>query len=134
MPEDEKETTEQQRLEKEQLEDLGTVWRTRGPHAIHCLTVIGQIEGHVEAPQGQKTTKYEHVIPQLVAVQEDPAVEGLLVLINTVAGTWRPGWLWQSSLPASQSPVPRSCWAGATPSASRWQSAPGAALSCPRRP
>ena len=51
MPEYEKETTEQQRLEKEQLEDLGTVWRTRGPHAIHCLTVIGQIEGHVEAPQ-----------------------------------------------------------------------------------
>ena len=134
MPEYEKETTEQQRLEKEQLEDLGTVWRTRGPHAIHCLTVIGQIEGHVEAPQGQKTTKYEHVIPQLVAVQEDPAVEGLLVLINTVGGTWRPGWRWQSLLPASQSPVPRSCWAGATPSASRWQSAPGAALSCPRRP
>ena len=86
MPEYEKETTEQQRLEKEQLEDLGTVWRTRGPHAIHCLTVIGQIEGHVEAPQGQKTTEYEHVIPQLVAVQEDPAVEGLLVLINTVGG------------------------------------------------
>ena len=134
MPEYEKETTEQQRLEKEQLEDLGTVWRTRGPHAIHCLTVIGQIEGHVEAPQGQKTTKYEHVIPQLVAVQEDPAVEGLLVLINTVGGTWRPGWRWQNSLPASQSPVPRSCWAGATPSASRWPSAPGAALSCPRRP
>ena len=48
--------------------------------------MIGQIEGHVEAPQGQKTTKYEHVIPQLVAVQEDPAVEGLLVLINTVGG------------------------------------------------
>ena len=43
MPEYEKETTEQQRLEKEQLEDLGTVWRTRGPHALHCLTVIGQI-------------------------------------------------------------------------------------------
>ena len=40
----------------------------------------------MEAPQGQKTTKYEHVIPQLVAVQEDPAVEGLLVLINTVGG------------------------------------------------
>ena len=37
MPEYEKETTEQQRLEKEQLEDLGTVWRTRGPHAIHCI-------------------------------------------------------------------------------------------------
>ena len=86
MPEDEKETTEQQRLEKEQLEDLGTVWRTRGPHAIHCLTVIGQIEGHVEAPQGQKTTKYEHVIPQLVAIQQDPQIEGLIVILNTVGG------------------------------------------------
>ena len=58
---------EQQRLEKEQIEDMGSVYRTKGAHAIHCLTVIGQIEGHVEAPQGQKTTKYEHVIPQLVA-------------------------------------------------------------------
>ncbi len=48
--------------------------------------MIGQIEGHVEAPQGQKTTKYEHVIPQLVAVQENPRIEGLLVLLNTVGG------------------------------------------------
>ena len=77
---------EQQRLEQEQSEDLGSIWRTRGKHAIHCLTVVGQVEGHVEAPQGQKTTKYEHVIPQLVAVQEDPGIEGLLVLLNTVGG------------------------------------------------
>ena len=77
---------EQQRLEQEQIEDLGSIWRTRGKHAIHCLTVGGQVEGHVEAPQGQKTTKYEHVIPQLVAVQEDPGIEGLLVLLNTVGG------------------------------------------------
>ena len=77
---------EQQRLEQEQIEDLGSIWRTRGKHAIHCLTVVGQVEGHVEAPQGQKTTKYEHVIPQLVAVQENPGIEGLLVLLNTVGG------------------------------------------------
>ena len=77
---------EQQRLEQEQIEDLGSIWRTRGKHAIHCLTVVGQVEGHVEAHQGQKTTKYEHVIPQLVAVQEDPGIEGLLVLLNTVGG------------------------------------------------
>lgn len=77
---------EQQRLEQEQIEDLGSIWHTRGKHAIHCLTVVGQVEGHVEAPQGQKTTKYEHVIPQLVAVQEDPGIEGLLVLLNTVGG------------------------------------------------
>ena len=77
---------DEQRLEKEEIEDLGTVTLTRGGHTIHCLTVIGQIEGHSEAPQGQKTTKYEHVIPQLVAVQEDPRIEGLLVLLNTVGG------------------------------------------------
>ena len=86
MPEHEKETVDGQRLEKEQIEDLGSIYRTKGPHAIHCLTIVGQVEGHVEAPQGQKTTKYEHVIPQLVAVQEDPEVEGLLVLLNTVGG------------------------------------------------
>ncbi len=78
--------TDEKRLEKDTIEDLGTVMRTKGRHAIYCLTVIGQIEGHVAAPQGQKTTKYEHVIPQIVAVQEDPAIEGLLVILNTVGG------------------------------------------------
>lgn len=72
--------------EEQTIRETGALWRTRGAHGIHCLTVIGQVEGHVEAPQGQKTTKYEHVIPQLVAVQEDPSIEGLLVLLNTVGG------------------------------------------------
>ena len=83
---DETQLTDARRLEKEEIEDLGTVTLARGGHVIHCLTVIGQIEGHSEAPQGQKTTKYEHVIPQLVAAQEDPRIEGLLVLLNTVGG------------------------------------------------
>ena len=83
---DETQLTDAGRLEKEEIEDLGTVTLARGEHVIHCLTVIGQIEGHSEAPQGQKTTKYEHVIPQLVAAQEDPRIEGLLVLLNTVGG------------------------------------------------
>lgn len=77
---------EQQQLEKDYEEDRGSVLKTKGRHAIHCLTVVGQIEGHVDAPQGQKTTKYEHVIPQLVAVEEDPEIEGLLVILNTVGG------------------------------------------------
>lgn len=64
----------------------GSVLRTRGRHPIHVLTVIGQIEGHTLAPEAQKTTKYEHVIPQLVAVEEDPATAGLLVILNTVGG------------------------------------------------
>ena len=71
---------------RDDILEFGSVLRTRGRHAIHCLTVIGQIEGHSLAPQSQKTTKYEHVIPQLVAVQEDPETEALLVILNTVGG------------------------------------------------
>lgn len=54
--------------------------------AIHCLTVIGQIEGHMMLPPKNKTTKYEHVIPQLVAIEQSPRVKGLLIVLNTVGG------------------------------------------------
>lgn len=77
---------ERRELEKEYMLETGSVPRTKGAHAIHCLTVIGQIEGHSLAPQSQKTTRYEHVIPQLVSIEEDPEVEGLLVILNTVGG------------------------------------------------
>lgn len=53
---------------------------------VHCLSIIGQIEGHMVLPPKTKTTKYEHVIPQLVAVEQNPAVKGLLVVLNTVGG------------------------------------------------
>ena len=90
MPDTHTTSVDQQRLEKERIEDDGTVTLTRGGHAIHCLTVIGQVEGHTEAPQGQKTTKYEHVIPQLAAVQagrlEDWELEGARsTLLNAYA-------------------------------------------------
>ena len=77
---------EQKKLDKETLLDTGTVEKTKGRHAIHCLTVIGQIEGHFEASAQTKTTKYEHVIPQLVAIEEDPEIEALLIVLNTVGG------------------------------------------------
>ena len=96
---------EQHRMEKEDIEDLGTVTLSRGGHVIHCLTVIGQIEGHTEAPQGQKTTKYEHVIPQLVAVQEDPRIEGLLVLLNTVGGDVEAGLAIAELIASMQTPT-----------------------------
>ncbi|MBQ1452607.1 MAG: ATP-dependent Clp protease proteolytic subunit [Ruminococcus sp.] len=53
---------------------------------IHCLTIIGQIEGHTLLPRDSKTTKYEHIIPLLVSVEEEPRVDGLLILLNTVGG------------------------------------------------
>lgn len=54
--------------------------------SIHCLPIIGQIEGHLVMPAQNKTTKYEHVIPQLIAVEQNPEIEGLLVILNTVGG------------------------------------------------
>jgi ATP-dependent protease ClpP protease subunit len=53
---------------------------------VHVMSIIGQIEGHIILPPQNKTTKYEHVIPQLVAVEQSPSVEGLLVVLNTVGG------------------------------------------------
>lgn len=70
----------------DQIEQTGSVTTDRGCHTLHCLTIIGQIEGHYALPPENKTTRYEHVIPQLVAIEEDPAIEGLLLLLNTVGG------------------------------------------------
>ena len=53
---------------------------------IHCLTIIGQIEGHQILGETAKTTKYEHVIPQIAAIEESPEIDGLLILLNTVGG------------------------------------------------
>lgn len=78
--------SEKSEEERKQIQDFGAV-RTRSSRGnIHCLNIIGQVEGHILLPQQNKTTKYEHVLPQLVAVEEDPEIDGLLVLLNTVGG------------------------------------------------
>ena len=83
------ETPEEAASLQGQLKDVvenGAVTTSDGRHTIHCLTIIGQIEGHYALPQENKTTKYEHVIPQLVAIEESQEIEGLLILLNTVGG------------------------------------------------
>lgn len=75
--------------EKERMEEIKELGRTTvsNPRGnIHCLTIIGQIEGHIILPPQNKTTKYEHVIPQLVAIEENAEIEGLLLILNTVGG------------------------------------------------
>ena len=57
-----------------------------GEASIYCLSIIGQIEGHYMAPEGQKTTKYEQLIPLLVSVEENREFDGLLVILNTMGG------------------------------------------------
>ncbi len=71
----------------ENIEALGQVEPPAPPNSdIHCLTIIGQIEGHMVLPPKNKTTKYEHLIPQLVAIEQNNDIKGLLVILNTVGG------------------------------------------------
>ena len=77
---------EQQREQTIEFVDFGSAM-TRTPHgSVYCLTIIGQIEGHQVLPETTKTTKYEHVIPQIAAIEESPEIDGLLILLNTVGG------------------------------------------------
>ncbi|WP_274361404.1 ClpP family protease [Paenibacillus thermotolerans] len=71
-------------------ENISTLGTTNPPTSeqsnIYCLTIIGQVEGHIVLPPQNKTTKYEHVIPQLVAAEQNQRIEGILIILNTVGG------------------------------------------------
>ena len=71
------------------LEDVfksGSVTAYGRGKAIHCLSIIGQIEGHYTVGEGQKATKYEHIIPQLVAIEQSDEIDGMLMILNTMGG------------------------------------------------
>ena len=68
------------------IERLGQANPVSDESNIYCLTIVGQVEGHVVLPPQNKTTKYEHIIPQLVATEQNDRIEGLLVILNTVGG------------------------------------------------
>ena len=79
------EKNEGKNTEKEDRDVCEGDVKARGVN-IHYLTIIGQIEGHYYLPEGQKATKYEHIIPTLVSCEEDDEVDGVLVLLNTMGG------------------------------------------------
>jgi ATP-dependent protease ClpP protease subunit len=68
------------------IKELGQIEIPSFKSDVHCLTITGQVEGHMVLPPQNKTTKYEHVIPQLVAVEENTQIKGLLIVLNTVGG------------------------------------------------
>ncbi len=70
----------------EEIEKSGAVVAKNGRESIHCLSIIGQIEGHYILPEGQKATKYEHLIPLLVSIEESNEIDGLLIVLNTMGG------------------------------------------------
>lgn len=78
--------TEQQLQEADLIAETGSIRSQNAKHLIHCLTIIGQIEGHYILSSENKTTKYEHIIPALIAIEQDRSIEGLIILLNTVGG------------------------------------------------
>lgn len=88
-PNDDNNTSDDNTLSNKQIEkikDVGSLVSSNGKHSVYCLTIVGEVEGHIISPAQNKTTKYEHVIPQLVVIEEDPEIEGLIVVLNTVGG------------------------------------------------
>ena len=87
---EEDENTEELLIERREGGHDGAVTMTSGSgserRTIHCMTIIGQVEGHYLLPEAQKSTKYEHIIPALFAVEENPEIDALLLLLNTVGG------------------------------------------------
>ena len=71
---------------REDIESLGATISQGDGASIHCLSIIGQIEGHYFLPEGQKATKYEHIIPLLASIEEDGEVDGVLIILNTMGG------------------------------------------------
>lgn len=79
-------SNENENKEQKSLKDFGTM-NIKGKHGnIFCLSIIGQVEGHIELPGENKTTKYEHLIPLIVAIEEDEKIDGILVILNTMGG------------------------------------------------
>ena len=74
----------EQNIQAENIKELGQITIPNSKHLIHCLNIIGQVEGHYILPPQNKTTKYEHIIPALVAVEQDRSIEGLVIILNTV--------------------------------------------------
>lgn len=85
--------------------ETGSITVEKSGHFIHCLTIIGQIEGHFILPSQNKTTKYEHVIPQLVAIEESKEIDGLLIILNTVGGDVEAGLAIAELLSTMQTPT-----------------------------
>lgn len=91
--------------EKQDSSCDGSVTINKNGHFIHCLTIIGQVEGHYLLPSGTKATKYEHVIPQLVAIEESNDVNGLIVILNTVGGDIEAGLALAELIAGMKKPV-----------------------------
>ena len=105
MSDENEKPCEEEQEERTSAFETGSITVEKDGHFIHCLTIIGQIEGHFILPSQNKTTKYEHVIPQLVAIEESKEIEGLLIILNTVGGDVEAGLAIAELLSTMQTPT-----------------------------
>ena len=82
------ENKENVKLDEERIEKTGqlTLDKNKDKQTIHLLSIIGEIEGHDNLGSSSKTTKYEHVLPQLAAIEDSSDIDGVLILLNTMGG------------------------------------------------
>ncbi|NLZ81167.1 MAG: Clp protease [Clostridiales bacterium] len=98
---------QKEELKDDQIKEFGqtTLEDNENKYKIHLLSVIGEIEGHENLPNHNKTTKYEHVLPQLAAIEDSEKVDGLLILINTVGGDVEAGLAISEMIASLSKPV-----------------------------
>ncbi|MGE5701844.1 MAG: ClpP family protease [Clostridia bacterium] len=106
QPQDEGADTDDSK--KRLLDTISQLGQTNVPQLesnIYCLSIIGQVEGHIQLPPQNKTTKYEHLIPQLVAAEQNPKIEGVLAILNTVGGDVEAGLALAEMIASLSKPV-----------------------------
>lgn len=91
--------------QRDTIKELGSTDIKGRNGNIHCLTIVGQIEGHQPVPEDGKGTKYEHVLPMLAAVEESPEIDGLLILLNTMGGDVEAGLAIAEVIASMQKPT-----------------------------
>ncbi len=104
-PPNENNDTNSQDGELGHIIQTGSITQEGSRYTIHCLTIIGQVEGHYILPPQNKTSKYEHIIPQLVAVEQDPKIDGLIIILNTVGGDVEAGLAISELISGMQKPT-----------------------------
>lgn len=80
------EESKEKKETQDSITELGSAEIRSGDGTFYCLSIIGQIEGHYALEQNQKTTKYDHILPLLVALEEDERIDGIIILLNTLGG------------------------------------------------
>lgn len=110
------ETTQETTKEENPILEYGSSIIQTSKGTVHVLTIVGQVEGHQVLPPSSKSTKYEHVMPLLAMVEESEAIDGLLVLLNTVGGDVEAGLGIAELIAGMSKPTVSLCWEAGTPS------------------